>query len=67
MILKVDTYIPNSFWCYNYKRFGHHKKCGEDGSDYPESICGQLKCTKCNGDNLADSRLTKAWKRGNEN
>ena len=72
MIAKANTYIPNPLCCYNYQKFGHHesrctrkkickkKKCGEDGSDSPESTCKQLKCANYNGDHTADPRLCAA-------
>ena len=43
-----------------------YKKCGEDGSDHPESTCKQIICPDSNGDHLADSRLHEAWKREKE-
>jgi len=76
MMERVETYIPNPLRCYNCQKYGHHesrctrkkicKKCGEDGSDHPESTCNQIKCANCKGDHSVDSRICEAWKREKE-
>ena len=69
IIVKVDIYIPNPLWCYNYQKFGHQesqctrakicKTCGKDGSDNQEPICHWLKCVNCQKD------LHKTGNKGN--
>ena len=74
---KIETYIPNPFWCYKYQKFGHHGsvcnrhticgKCGEREPNHTTINCNlNNRCANCGEDHSSSTRSCPAWKKEKE-
>ena len=78
-IIPVEVYIPNTLWCFNCQRFGHHEngcpelpgsvceKCGMGDFDHHTNACkNEAKCVNCHKNHLSKLNHCEIWKKEKE-